>query len=490
MDESEQIEQKQAGEDSGVEITDLAQSRDARNSEPFWLKHRLLALQRIAKRRRWRLFGAFGMILLVVLVVLLGLDKGVTALFLARQSPRAVGSAPGPLKHQLSVQILPQRDGFACVVDATWSPDSKQIVLLGYKQDCPQNDRVYKPGLVTVYDARSGRLLEQLSPDDAVLRALRPNYAVESTLPEIDYNAILWSPDGRLLTVLFRVINGSDVNAARFDGVLLSNLKSGLSQVLLQREQNSFLSYVEWDLESGKLLPTVLAPAISPLFPFFINVSPAYTYRWGRDGALIPETLLANSVLSSNSIRLPGAVGNPVGDASFTIWQPGRIVYTSQTESGSMNVVGLMSWTTIFTAWSPDGRYLAYPIAMAGLFEPSKQQSFGQTLKNLQLDSVPLLAVRDAALQRILELLPKVNPIESTMISWRFDGRVLAAYGSEADELGLYDSTTGKELASLQLPAFIDGPLSGSSWMRWSPDGSRLFLLDRRMGIAVWSLSS
>ena len=339
---------------------------------------------------------------------------------------------------------------------------------------------------MAVYDARSGRLLERFSTDNAVLRALRLSYAGESTIPEIDYNAILWSPDGRLLAVLFTVVNGSDVNAARFDGVLLSEVKSGHSRLLLQREQNSFLSYVEWDLESGKLLPAVLAPAIAPLFPFFINVSPAYTYRWGGNGALIPETLLTNSALSSNSIRLAGTVGNPVGDASFTIWQPGRIVYTTQTESGSMNAVDLISWSTIFTAWSPDGRYLAYPIAMAGLFEPSKEQSFGQTLKNLQLDSVPLLAVRDAALQHILELMPKVNPIESTMISWRFDGRVLAAYDSEVDELGLYNSTTGIELASLQLPTFIGGPLSGSSWMRWSPDGSRLFLLDRRMGIAVW----
>lgn len=448
--------------------------------------HRLLDWQRVAKRRRWGLFGAFGMILLVVLVVLLSLDKGVTALFFARPSPRAVRSAPGTLRLRPSVQILPQRDGFACVADATWSPDSKQIVLLGYEQDCPQNDRVNKPGLVTVYDARSARLLGRFSPDDAVLRALRVNYAGESTAPEIDYNAILWSPDGRLLTVLFTVVNGSDVNAARFDGVLLSDVKSGHSQVLLQREQNSFLSYVEWDLESGKLLPTVLAPAISPLFPFFINVSPAYTYKWGGDGALIPETLLANSVLSSNSIRLPGAVGNPVGDASFTIWQPGRIVYTTQTESGSMNVVGLISWSTIFTAWSPDGRFLAYPIAMAGLFEPSKEQSFSQTLKDLRLDSVPLLAVRDTAIKHILELMPKVGPIESIMISWRFDGRMLAAYGSGVDELGLYDSTTGMELASLHLPTFIGGPLSGSSWMRWSPDGSQLFLLDRRMGIAVW----
>src|SRR5215471_17355631 len=126
--------------------------------------HRLLDWHRAGKGRRWRLFGAFGIILLVVLIVLLSLDKGVTTLFLARQSSHVVRSVPGTLKLQPSRQILPQRDGFACVVDATWSLDSKQIALLGYQQDCPENDRVYKPGLVTLYDASSGRLLGKFSP--------------------------------------------------------------------------------------------------------------------------------------------------------------------------------------------------------------------------------------------------------------------------------------------------------------------------------------
>ena len=50
--------------------------------------------------------------------------------------------------------------------------------------------------------------------------------------------------------------------------------------------------------------------------------------------------------------------------------------------------------------------------------------------KNLQSESVPLLASHDTALQCILGLLPQASPLESAMISWRFDGRVLAAYGS------------------------------------------------------------
>jgi WD40 repeat protein len=480
MDTSKDKEQ----EEFEVEISDLTQPGNVSDSKSSRFARTLLGWQRTAQRRRLGVFSALGLSLLVVLVILLGLARGLAAHFLTRSLPRAVVSTPGPPEIRPSVHIFPQQIGFACVMDAMWSPDSKQIALLGYQRDCPQNDQMYMPGLVTVYDAYSGKLLERLSPDNAILHALRGSYPGEYTAAVIYYNAILWSPDGQLLTLLFSVIDGSDVNASRFDGMLLTDVDSGHTQVLLQRDKTSTFHYVEWDLEYAKLVPTVPAPSTAPLFPFLITVSPAYTYSWGKDGALIPQTWLTNSVLPS--ILLPGPVGNPIGDSSFTIWQPGRVEYTTQTENGSTQAVGIMSWDTVFAAWSPDSRYLAYPIVMAGLLEPSNEYGFAQMLKRLQLDPVPLLAVRDTAMQHILESLPKVNPIESAMVSWRFDGRVLAAYSSDVVTLGLYDCTTGKELASLQIPKIYRGPLSGSSWMRWSPDGSRLFLLDRILGLTVW----
>ena len=480
MDTSKDKEQ----EEFEVEISDLTQPGNVSNSKSSRFARALPGWQRTTRRRRLAVFSALGLSLLVVLVILLGLARGFAALFPTRSLPRAVVSTPGPQEIRPAVHIFPQQVGFACVTDATWSPDSKQIALLGYQRNCPQNDQMYMPGLVTVYDAYSGKLLERLSPDNAILHALSGSYPREHTAAVIYYDAILWSPGGQLLTLLFSVIDGPDVNASRFDGVLLSDVDSGHTQVLLQRDKTSSFHYVEWDLEYAKLVPTAPAPSTAPLFPFLITVSPAYTYSWGKDGMLIPQTWLTNSVLPS--ILLPGPVGNPSGDSSFTIWQPGRVEYTTQAENGSTQAVGIISWDTVFAAWSPDDRYLAYPIVMAGLLEPSSEHGFAQTLKKLQLDAVPLLSVRDSAMQHILESLPKVNPIESAMVSWRFDGRVLAAYSSDVVTLGLYDCTSGKELASLQIPKTYRGPLSGSSWMRWSPDGSQLFLLDRVLGLTVW----
>jgi hypothetical protein len=244
VDSSEEI---QAEDELKVEITDLA-PEDAGKS--CW--------RRISRRRRLRLFSALGMSLLIVAVILLGLNKGLAALFLARPLPGA--GPPGPVKIKPTVQILPQQDGFACIMDAAWSPDSKRIALLGYQQECPQNDQAYRPGLEMVYDATSGRMEERLNPDSAILRALRMNYPGEHPAPVILYDTIFWSPDGRLLALLFSVVDGPDADATSYNGVLLSQTGSGYTQVVLQRGTTSFLHVVEWDLENGKLVSTGSEP--------------------------------------------------------------------------------------------------------------------------------------------------------------------------------------------------------------------------------------
>ncbi len=67
------------------------------------------------------------MSLLVVLVMLLGLNKGLAALFLVRPLPRAV---TGPVKIKPTVQILPQQDGFALVVPRLQSGNQGELSIL------------------------------------------------------------------------------------------------------------------------------------------------------------------------------------------------------------------------------------------------------------------------------------------------------------------------------------------------------------------------
>ncbi len=99
--------------------------------------------------------------------------------------------------------------------------------------------------------------------------------------------------------------------------------------------------------------------------------------------------------------------------------------------------------------------------------------------------------MRDMAFQRIVETMPEdLYSAENLLLSWRPDGRVLAASGSYIDALGLFDCATGKKIASLVLPTYrASGSSSyylGSS-LRWSPDGSQLLMLAPGIGATVWN---
>src|SRR5260221_14054542 len=84
-------------------------------------------------------------------------------------------SRPRSLLHSSSAASLatpsfPQQDGIACLTDAAWSPDSQFIAVLGYTQDCPQDE--YVPGIVNLYNVHSHHLMKQLHPDAAIERVL------------------------------------------------------------------------------------------------------------------------------------------------------------------------------------------------------------------------------------------------------------------------------------------------------------------------------
>src|SRR5260370_3410755 len=153
MDTSKDKEQ----EKFEVEISDLTQPGNVSNSKSCRLAGALPGWQRTARRRRFGVFSALGLSLLVVLVILLGLARGFAALFPTRSLPRAVVSTPGPQEISPAVHIFPQQVGFACVTDATWSPDSKQIPLLGYQLNCPPNTQMYTPSHTTAYHAYSAK---------------------------------------------------------------------------------------------------------------------------------------------------------------------------------------------------------------------------------------------------------------------------------------------------------------------------------------------
>jgi len=417
-------------------------------------------------------------------MLLLGLRTGLMLFFVVKPSLHPLKLPPRPVQIKPSRVILPQQDGFACLADTAWSPDSKRIAFLGYQHDCAQGTAVYEPGQVMVHDARSGKLVEQLRPDSTILHALRVRFPWAHGVPVIYYDMFLWSPDGQRVALAFSVVFTPEGATPLFDGVLLADEDGGHAQILLQPQQDSS-PYIEWDLERGELEAVPPSPSISS--SSFITVPPALAYRWGAVGTLIPETRLTSTTAPSSPPL--GPVGNPDGGTSFTIWQPGWAELTTEAPAnGRVHLPGVYTWNTTFWTWSPDGRYLVDPIALASRLEPTgRPLPSHQALVDFQLEQVPLLPVRDAAFQRILEALPQILISSNTMmVAWRLDGRMLAAYNADEKTLGLYDCTSGNQLASLLLPTG-QGYLSGSNFMSWSPDGSQLLLLDRQSGATLWS---
>jgi WD40 repeat protein len=227
------------------------------------------------------------------------------------------------------------------------------------------------------------------------------------------------------------------------------------TQLMLQPQHSVDKLPIEWDLWSRMAKP-------------FQSIQPAVQFHWGKDGTLSSKMLLSyNSV---PSISLAANVGNPDGE-NFTIWQPG---YTALT-----NMSGLSVWSTNFEAWSPDGRYIIDSITQVGLMKPRNHLVLdAQALEQMQISNMPLLPAHDVALLQAATT--------SSVIAWRPDGRIMAAF-SYYDSVNVYNCVTGHKIASLPLP-FRKQLLAGNTaLLRWSPNGTHLLLSSVWGGaISLW----
>ena len=482
-------EREEAGKDFEVEVADVSRSGQVRTEQGL-----------SPRQRFWRLTSAIGVVALVLLVLALDVS--------GRLNPQQFLPKPPP-----PLILRPQTQGMACLLDAAWSPQSTRIALLGSQYDvaCPDFSQGRRAGLVTVYDAGSGKLLAALHPDDAVVSAIQsfaqrvaptatPPSATQIA-PEIVYQHVLWSPDGKRLALTFSV----DLNAIGLhlylpdgepedlSGVVLLDANGAHPRVLMQSEGAYEQFAFEWDLQAGA---TLAAPA----FPYPTNtfgvLPPAVAYRWQPDGSLATDTLL--SVATPPPVPPLAPVGNPDGGSSFTIWQPGFVSGVARIGPNGLltHLPGVYTLSAAFVAWSPDGRYLLDVIIPEGLLElPTTPPPTQDQLNAYGVAGVLFLPLRDAGLAQALRTVVPKN-LASTALAWRPDGRALAVYAPEnlfaPHPLIIYDCATGRQLTSLLPPAVSETSratslIGQSILLRWSPDGSHFLLFALALGqVVVW----
>jgi WD40 repeat protein len=322
---------------------------------------------------------------------------------------------------------------------------------------------------LNIYEASNTKLIAQWQIDDTILNILNPSVsytenAVSSfrTVPKsindgvgrvigFNYSSVLWSPDGHRLAVSFM----TSLQQQPMYGLLLINVDGQHTQLMLQPQHDVNEFPIEWDLWARMTKP-------------FQRVQPALQFHWEKDGTLSSKMLLSYS--SVPSISNAASVGSPEGE-NFTIWQPGYAALT--------NMSGLSVWSTNFEAWSPNGRYIIDSIRQVGLMKPRNRLILDtQTLEQMRISYMPLLPAHDVALLQVA--------ITSSVIAWRPDGRIMAAF-NYYDTVNLYDCVTGHKIASLPLH-FRKQPLAGNAaLLRWSPNGTHLLLSSVWGGaISLW----
>ncbi len=431
---------------------------------------------------------------LVVVALLVALTAGL--LIHARQ-PQPTSSTHPP--ESLATQITPRSDGLDCPVDIAWSPDGARIAVLGYSGRCPDWPPTVgsTPGMLIIYSASTGALLQREMLDQFVLGL--GGVVLGAKTDYLAYQTVMWSSDGARLALPFFAQHGFLAAPSPFSlgppdptvaprptlaGVLLLDATTMQDVGLVTAPYTASVSStapLEWNLITLQLIQPAL------------QLPPALGYHWGAGGALLPDDILSAGQRPAPAPR--GPVGNPSGDHSFTIWQPGMIAqgYTPTSNGVGAAVPGLDLFYTRFGAWSPDGAYLLAPAYYGGridTFQPP-QPSAAQ-VQSAGRANEPLLPTHDAALTALYSGAHLLD-----MVSWSPDGQRLAVWngGEGGEQVPVYSATSGRIVTTLHAPAAADAQLDGSpsnvgEVMRWSSDGKHLALMSLELNsLVVWTLT-
>lgn len=392
-----------------------------------------------------------------------------------------------------------------CPSSAGFSPDGSELAIIGSTNSChtvPYGLQSFNAHVLALYDAHLGTL-QRTVPLDALLGYDPYAPRAEQRIQAVRYIGLGWSPAGKDVAVVYATFDSaSDITFEHIvdSGLLLIDTTTGRPAAV--KGDAGFFSptgvysgYPVWNLGQR-----VVSPPASPVS--------GLTYTWTAGGALRPMIPLDGRRLSvlpvSAGAKYP--VGDPDGDSTFTVWQPGVLLGSGIVTVGH----GRDAFVTAFPSWSVNGTFTTMMLAGAAVPGAGPGQSSATAPNNAALPTVPLPAIlpsvpaRDAALTSVAA---EIGAADWALVAWNPAGSVLAsidcgATGSPTVEVR--DTGTGNVLgtAHVPLPAGDAGcreynaPESLGDYpnpdmtLSWSPDGHTLLVSDERAStLALWQVN-
>ena len=443
------------------------------------------------------------------LLLISALIAGVFAMLAARThtgrpAPDAAAS-PGVLAGQVSINTTLAE--IFCPTQAYFSPDGTTIAVLGATFTCRDTNNAVSliSHELAFYDRATGTLDRAL--------ALDPLIGVDDHTPArwqmvraVRYVALGWSPDGTRFALAYATFDSprSILPDELVDtGLLLLDVKTLAGHVIhgdagfFAASTSTYGGLPVWNLKSEGVSPPVQAPA-------------GLAYAWSANGlpeAILPLTTggtLSKLPLTAGS-RYP--VGNPDGDATYTIWQTGMLLGSQATHS----VPGLQptqdALVTIFPAWSPDGTFVTLMVAGVALSAPASvppaAATPGPTGPVLPApQTFAQVPTRDAALQAAQQ---DIGQQGWALVGWSPAGTRLASVvcQTNGETLRVRATESGDMAGELPVPLAVGDPgcavgvageglgdyPSPNQWLQWAPDGNALLLTDQMAGtVTVWNV--
>lgn len=391
-----------------------------------------------------------------------------------------------------------------CPTSATFSPDGSRLAIIGTFAACyttGPSSSLDESHELAIFDSDDATLL-RLVPLDPLVGREPLSTPHEERIRALRYVGLGWSPDGKRVAVAYTALDSaSDLTFSHVidTGLLLIAADTGAVQATIQGDAGFFVasagSYVGfpvWNVATNAWM--------SPLAP-----RSGLTYTWSADGRLDPLDALGATPLSqlpvSAGARYP--VGNPDGDSTFSIWQPGILIGAGTANLGNNSD----AFVTAFPTWSSSGAYTT--IMVSGVAIPGPSTSGADTTAPVGLPAYPMpvmlprVPARDAAMTAVAA---QVGASGWALLAWNPNGSDLASIncqGAARPTLQIRDTGTGNIIGSAQVPVGqVDTgcrDLSGgedlgdypnpSLWMQWSPDGSQVLVTDQRSGsLILWSV--